>query len=417
MTKAERRLASRKRGLRTMVLGTVFSAVGAYLFQVLGGRVLGTDGFAPVSIVWTLFFLGFTIVLIPIEQLAIRRLTLGMGDLTVLRKAAPTILAAIVALIVSTWLFTAFNLDNTLDGNSTYLVQIPLLFVGYTVFAIGRGVLAGQRRFHAYGLVVGGESMGRLLIAVAALAISQTPVAMVWAMVLAPIGVLAVRPFRRSAEPRTATTPGDESDRRFLGGFLVAQATSQTVLAAGPLVVASLGGTSAEISIFFATFTLFRGPLTASYNLVARALPEFTRLAAAGERSVLRSWGLRISGITAATAAVGALVASFVGPLIVAALFGAEFEPSSIIAVQAVVGVVAAMGILFLTQILVAQARTTELAAVWMVGLLAAAATIWLLGGNPMERVGWGFIAGHAVALTGLTGAVLASRDKTQELA
>ena len=54
--------AREKRGFRApgtgfMVAGALIGAVGAYLFQVYGGRSLGPEAFAPVGVLWTVFFI------------------------------------------------------------------------------------------------------------------------------------------------------------------------------------------------------------------------------------------------------------------------------------------------------------------------------------------------------------------------
>ena len=71
-----------KRGLRArgtgfMVAGALIGAVGAYLFQVYGGRSLGPDAFAPVSVLWTTFFILATVLLVPVEQYVTREVASG----------------------------------------------------------------------------------------------------------------------------------------------------------------------------------------------------------------------------------------------------------------------------------------------------------------------------------------------------
>ena len=66
-----------KRGFRApgtgfMVAGGLLGALGAYLFQVYGGRTLGPDAFAPISVLWTAFFILATVLLVPVEQYVTR---------------------------------------------------------------------------------------------------------------------------------------------------------------------------------------------------------------------------------------------------------------------------------------------------------------------------------------------------------
>jgi hypothetical protein len=67
---------TRGSGTSYMVVGTLVAAIGAYLFQLIAGRVLGPTALAPITVLWTIQFLVFTTVFMPMEQLTIRRLNL-----------------------------------------------------------------------------------------------------------------------------------------------------------------------------------------------------------------------------------------------------------------------------------------------------------------------------------------------------
>jgi O-antigen/teichoic acid export membrane protein len=68
--------------------GIVAGTLLAYLFQLIGGRILGPVAFAPVSVLWTLMFLTGTIGLTPVEQFVAREATAGRRVLT--RRSAPS---------------------------------------------------------------------------------------------------------------------------------------------------------------------------------------------------------------------------------------------------------------------------------------------------------------------------------------
>ena len=63
-----------------IALGAVVASIGAYAFQVVGGRSLGDEGFAPVAAVWTIGLLVYTIVMLPVEQMTTRTVTLRAGE-------------------------------------------------------------------------------------------------------------------------------------------------------------------------------------------------------------------------------------------------------------------------------------------------------------------------------------------------
>ncbi|NIS31831.1 MAG: hypothetical protein GWO04_18600, partial [Actinobacteria bacterium] len=57
-------------------------------------------------------------------------------------------------------------LDRLFQGNAAYLPIVGALIAAYGGFTLGRGFLAGRRRFHEYGLSTFAESTVRLALAV-----------------------------------------------------------------------------------------------------------------------------------------------------------------------------------------------------------------------------------------------------------
>jgi O-antigen/teichoic acid export membrane protein len=399
--------SSLRTGTTMMVVGTAFSAIEAYVFQVIGGRVLGPEGFAPVSVMWTVLFLGFTVFLLPLEQMVIRRRVLSPNSVGPFAGAPVSVIAIIGGASLLTTGFAVLARDSLLGGDAGFIPVAALMFVGHGVLALGRGHLAGSHRFAAYGTVVVLDAAAKLTGAVVVALMGWGPVALSWALVVSPIVVFAVRPFR-AAPVREGSSEGVlGQDLRFVTAYVMATAASQTVLAAGPLVVGALGAASASISVFFVTTTLFRGPMSASYNLVARILPMATRRAASGDDRPLDRWVVRLlaGGLTAAV--VVGLLGAVLGPWIVALLYGSEFRPDAWLAGLAAAGVLAGMAGLVTTQILVARGRTDRLAIVWLAVVALAALTIAVVPGEPAFRVVLAFCVAEAGALVGLSGAAL----------
>ncbi|MFQ5948038.1 MAG: lipopolysaccharide biosynthesis protein [Acidimicrobiia bacterium] len=390
-------------GTSYMVVGTLVAGIGAYLFQLVGGRVLGPTEFAPVTVLWTLQFLVYTIVLIPIEQITIRRLALGTPVATPWRLFA----AVVVATAGGTVLFTAATLDRFFAEDRIYLVISGALMLGYGAYALARGYLAGQLRYREYGLSTLAESALRLAVAVLVLIAGAGAIGLGWSLVLAPLGVFLFRPFR---EVRSGAVARARGAGAFLGAFIVANAASQTILAAGPLVVGALGAAQAEVSVFFLTFLLFRAPLTLSYSLIARVLPPFTSFVARGELSRIHTWAWRLGAAGLVLAVAGWAVGYLLGPGVVELLLGSEFRPTASLAAVAASGMTLATISLYAQQILIALGQAGRLAAAWIAGLTTAAAVLTLAAGSPSMRVGIGFLVGEAVAFVGLIGAVLGRR-------
>lgn len=388
-------------GTGYMVVGTFVAAVGAYAFQVIAARALGSSEFAPIAVLWTIQFLVFTTVFLPMEQLTIRRLNSTSPN------AAPWRLFAIVtaASIAVAVAFAAATLDRLLDGDPAYLLVVAALVAGYGGFALGRGFLAGNRRFREYGLTVLAESLLRLALAGALLAVGVGTIGVAWTLVAGSLVVYVWRPFRLDPGRLGDVARGTTAT---LAAFVGATASAQTIVAAGPLVVGALGASRSEISIVFETFLLFRAPLTISYSLIARVLPPFTTLVERGERSVLRAWTIRLAAVAAITAVVGYASGRVLGPAVVAFLLGEEFRPPSGLAAYAGAGVALATVALFTQQMLIAMRATGTLAVAWVSGLVVAGLTVMAAGGSPSMRVGLGFLLGEATAFSLIVAFILA---------
>ena len=394
-------------GTTSMVVGTLVAAIGAYLFQLIAGRALGPEEFAPITVLWTIQFLVLTTVFMPIEQMTIRRLAAPEPDRWPWRLHLGVILTASAVVVA----FSAVTVDRLLDGNVAYLPIAGLLILVYGGFALGRGFLAGRRRFHEYGLSTFAESTLRLAAAIGLLAIGATAVELAWTLVVGALVVWIWNPFR--GERRRERDSGAAREHRAgsrLASFITANAASQTIVASGPLVVGFLGAPSKDVSIFFETFLLFRAPLTVAYNLVSRVLQPFARLVSEGRVGVLHRWTVRLGVLGAVVAAIAFAVGRAIGPDLVSLMLGEEFRPDTALAGYAAAGVVIATVALFSQQALIAMGATNRLAVVWLGGLIAAALMIALTDGGETLRVARAFLVGEGVAFVGLIVAVLTTK-------
>ena len=185
----------RRDGTLDIVLGSLVAGIAAYLFQFLGGRVLGVVDFAPIGALLTAHFLTFVIVLLPIEQFVIRRITLGSEGWVVPPRAILLAGTTAAGAAVAVWL----TADAYFEGNGAFVGFVVATVVLHFFFAVGRGYLAGYRRFREYGIASGGASLLRLALAVGIVAVVARPTAseFAWAHVLGPLVIFALRPFRR----------------------------------------------------------------------------------------------------------------------------------------------------------------------------------------------------------------------------
>lgn len=396
-----------KRGFRApgttfMVAGGLIGAIGAYLFQFYGARSLSPEEFAPIGVLWTAFFILATILLVPVEQYVTREVASGRKALPADLRPAFT-MAAIGALLGG--VFVAVTLDDLFAGDPVYIAQIVLLTFGYALLFIGKGVLAGARRFAAVGWVLIVESVVRLLAGVIFLQLVVDATSLGWAMVIGGFSALALGWWRydrgRSEAPAAPAS-------RFLSGYAGGTSASQLLLGGAPIAVAALGGSPALVSIVFVTFTLYRAPLTLIFALQGRVLPYLVSLARDANHAQLIRIARAVVLGGAALAVVGGLVGWLIGPEVVAILFGEQYAPTTLVATLAAAGVVAAASAQIASQVLVAEGRTTRLSWAWLGGLVVGLLVLLVVAGEPDTRVAIAFVSGEIAAL-GLM-AVLAIR-------
>lgn len=382
-------------GTSTMVAGSLVGAVAAYVFQALGGRLLGPEGFAPVGTMWTIFFIVATVVLIPLEQYATREASLGRQVLSADRR--PIALTTFLAVAAAAG-FALVTAGSFFGGERLFALQLGLLTVGYAGMVLAKGILAGHRRFAAVGWILIGEGVVRILAGAAFVAVlSRSATALAWGMVCSPLAALATRFWRTD---RTAPEQGrPEEARSFLGAYMAGSAASQLLLAGAPLAVAAIGGSAGVVSVAFVTWTLFRGPLTLIYSLQGRLLSYLVRGVDDPDGSNRRVAVAVLAGGGILTG-LGGLVGWWAGPQVVAILFGAEFAPAATTAGLVAAGVVAASAAQVAGQVLVAAGQTGRLARAWTIGLVAAVGLIAVTGLESADlRVGLGFAFGEVVAL------------------
>lgn len=387
-----------RRGFRApgtgfMVAGGLIGAVGAYLFQLYGGRVLGPEAFAPVSVLWTAFFILATILLVPVEQYVTREVASG-------RRAIPSdlipasVMAGIGSLVGGA--FVAVTLDDLFNGDPQYIFHIVLLMVGYALLFVAKGVLAGSRHFKLVGWVLIVETAARLFAGIVALQIVTDGASLGWAMVIGGLAVLGMRWWRYDSGSRI--DPSSPA-RGFLFGYSGGTASSQLLLGGAPIAVAALGASPAMISIVFVTFTLFRAPLTLIFALQGRILPYLVGLARGEDKLRLGSIARQVVLYGTILAITGGAVGWLAGPEVVALLYGQEFLPGRLVAMFAAAGVMAAAAAQIASQVLVAEGRTKRLASAWLGGLVAALIASFFLGGDPDVRVAGAFVIGEFTAL------------------
>jgi O-antigen/teichoic acid export membrane protein len=198
-----------------------------------------------------------------------------------------------------------------------------------------------------------------------------------------------------------ATAPG-----RFLAATSFANGSLQVLLAAGPLVLAALGATPAQVSAYFVTASLARAPMMVGVSFVPRVLAPLTKRAELGQFDEVRGMAWLVAAGTFALAAVAGVAAYLLGPAVIGLIYGPDFAISGLATGAAIAAVVAALGALGLNQVLIAEIRVARLVPSWLVGLITAVGVITLLPVEPVDRMALASLAGLAIVVVALTIAI-----------
>lgn len=385
-------------GTGLIIVATLFSALSVLVFQAFGSRTLGTDGFAPIAVLWTLMFLIYTVINIPGEQHLTRALVVTRDPARIRRVHGQMALAYAGGAAIGV-LFVVLTLDRFFEGDAAYIGITALVLVSRSIMAAGRGTLAGHRRFAGYALTIGIEAAAILVGGLIAAMADLPATAFALVIALAPLATLAARPFA-DIEGSGDAADIEAQPGSFLAWLILATAASQLIIAGGPIAVSFVGGSAAAVSVFFTTFALLRGPVSSAYNLVARVLPDFTALAQGDDPRAVWRWAPRITGGAFVLAILGAVGAGLLLGTIVGAIYGEDFIPPTLAAILGGAGVGLGLGALFATQIYSATARGSTLALGWGIALIAAIATlVFVTALDPIERVALAFVVGEGTGL------------------
>lgn len=388
-------------GTAAVVLGSLVAAVLAYAFQVFGGRLLGAEAFAPITVLWTVQFLAMQVLYQPLEHYVNRETGLGR---------TPHV-SRIVVFGAGFGLVSAFSMaamGNAFGLSWQYAVLGGVMVAAYAVFGYVRGVEAGTERFHTFGIVTSVEAAFRMVVALG-LGFALGAYGFAWAMTLAPfVAFIWLKRRKEQGAPERMTAS--------LTSLVAASAFSQALLGLPPLVAGALGAGAAVVSVVFMTFAMYRGPLWVLQGIMARLLPVFVDHAAAGAHRALRSWLLALTATAAALGTAAFAFGAHVAPPLFELLLGAEFRPDPELSALVSVGVIVAACAYLLNQLLLALDALRLIVGAWSAGFAIAAAFVALHSGSPTAAVGQAFLTGELVAFAALvvaTSSVLMSRKVT----
>jgi O-antigen/teichoic acid export membrane protein len=391
-----------------LLLGSVVGGIGAYLFQIVGTRSLGERGYAPIATLWTIQYLSWSIVLHAIETYVDREVVSTSPSGAALgRRTAVRLWGWIVATSVGVAAVVYPYRAALFDGADDLALVAGVTVAAFGAFALVRGRLAGAGLYSAYGAASATESSVRLLAAVWMISAFGTVTALAWtlpagAATAAVGGWVVSRRVRRSvAAPaaRDARSAFGGRPGEFLAVTVAANAAGQLLLAGGPLVVVALGGSDAEVSVFFVTATAARVPVVLALSGgLSRVLPAFIRAIEVSGPGATRSLACRVAAVTSAVAAVAGVLGALAGPALIGTFFGTGFMPPWWLTSIVGAGVVVATGGMLLNHLAIAAGIERRLPLAWWLGVAAAVGAVVAVPGSATARVSAAFGIGLATS-------------------
>jgi O-antigen/teichoic acid export membrane protein len=198
--------------------------------------------------------------------------------------------------------------------------------------------------------------------------------------------------------------------------LLMGSLCAQLLLNGPPVLVPVLAQSQVDVTRagqFLAVFTLTRIPLFLVVPLQTALLPMFTSILHSGDRAALHRLVRRLSLGLLVLAAIAFGLGYLLGPWLVQLIFGAGYVlPGSHIALLAV-GVATYIGLVLVTQVLVASVRHKLVAWSWLSGLLVAGVVLALVP-DLLLRAELAFLLGSLVGWLVATTLVLSGRRERE---
>ena len=404
--------AVRGDGTAWLLIGSLVAGLLAYVFQVTGGRALGSEAFAPIANLWTLQYVIMAILLFAIEQYEVRTVAAAGGDVRALHGAWPVLWAIVIAVALGATALLFVFADRLLGGETDLALVGGAWVISAGAFGMVRGMYGGRANYRMSGIATAVDWIARIsLTALVVVAFASTR-NLAWTLPLGAVPFLIWWWLRGRASGAAHTTAAPERSRpgSYLAGLSFANGSLQLLLGVGPLVVVALGESPTAVSAFFVTAALSRAPFLIGIGFVPRVLTPLTRMAEAGDYARVRGMASLVVAGTVALAAVTGVAAYFIGPPVVSVLYGHEFTIPALATAAAASAVIVALGALGLNQVVLAEGRPLALVPAWTLGVIAAAVTVVLLPMDALPRVAMAMLVGQLVAVVSL--AVVVSRGR-----
>jgi hypothetical protein len=401
------------RSSTTLAAGSALSGVLAYVFFALVTRALGAAEAAPVSVLWTYWSLAAAFLTFPVQHWIVRSVAARGsegGARAVRRPLVLTVMGMAAAAGVATWLLRErlFYREDAL---------FPLLVAGVTVgsafVGLVRGVLTARSRLVAVAWALLLENAIRCFAAIGLLLLAVRSAA-AYGLALAAgqlVGFLWPSALRLGSD---GSDRPDEAWRGFLAGAAGGQFSAQAVLTGGPVVLALLGGSPAEVTGLFAALALFRAPYTLALGMLGQVTGALTAFVVRRDVRALRRVRLLTVGGTVTGVMVAAAVGGLAGPWLVALVFGSSVAVPASAALLTAVGCALALGNLALTVTVLALDRAPALVGCWVLAAVVGGGVLVVTSASTSALLATcaAFAAAEAAAFGALLGVEVQARRR-----
>jgi len=401
---------SRSRGATALALGSAVSGLLAYVFFALATRALGAEAAAPVAVLWTYWSFATAALTFPLQHWIVRVVAAAGGAEGPVRHAMRTIPALVVATALLTGVVAWAGREALFhhDGWSFPLLVL-VVTLGSAFVGVVRGVLTARHRLVAVGVALVAENGLRCALA-AALMASDVTSARYYGLALAAGQLIG---FAWPSTLRLGRAgPTDRPWLGFVAGAAGGQVIAQAVLTGGPVALAFLGGSPAEVTGLFAALALFRAPYTVALGAVAPATGALTRLVVSGRHGTIR----RLLGALVAATLLGTGVAAFVGwfagPALLRLVFGTSVDVAAWVCLLTAVGSSIALGTLSLSLMAMAHDRSHTILRSWLIAAVAAGGMLVAGPGSPLTTVTLAFLTAQGVGFATLLAGQLVRKPR-----
>ena len=391
--------SSRSRAASGLAAGSVLSGLLAYVFFAASTRGLGAAEAAPVAVLWSYWGFAAAGLTFPVQHWITRTAAVAGEGAVRAAWGTPLRLVTVVVVIsgVGAWLLR----EPLFGGDARFAALIALVGVGAAGMGVVRGLLAARRRYEAVGALLVAENLVRCVAALVLVALDvDDPGAYGVALLLGYAACAGwVSAWRTEPGPGPAVPVGEpRSTGSFLGGAAGAQVVAQAVLTGGPVLLAVLGGSPAEVTALFAALALYRAPYTVLLGQVAQATGALARLVDAKSLDRLQRVDRAVLAATVVGVGVGAAVGAWLGPWLVSLVFGPDVRIEQGVSVALAAGSVLALVTLVQGVVLLAHGVPQWTLVAWLLALVPAASVVLAAPGRPTTTIATAFVVAEGAA-------------------